>query len=282
MRDQRDIAVGKISELIDIRTFEDTTGKIAVFTGAGRTLISEGTVFTLTHTAAAQTDANVAYIRPGDAGYPGPIGGIFVGTPDLTNGTNDITTQILDGEIKGLIDIRDIVIDAKSGISGAGRAAREASLFAEVSEGVHAYGLGGHRHAPEIEQEIARAAGAAVAVAFTPHLMPMNRGLLSTIHVRLADGATAADLRVRLAQHYDGEPFVRVVGENEAPPATRHVRGSNRCLIGVYPDRIAGRARLISVIDNLVKGAAGQAIQNLNVARGFDETAGLDQAPLFP
>jgi N-acetyl-gamma-glutamyl-phosphate reductase len=182
---------------------------------------------------------------------------------------------------QGLIAADDIVIDAKSGVSGAGRQAKEANLFPEVSEGIHAYGVASHRHAPEIEQGLSKAAGRAVVVTFTPHLVPMNRGILSTTYVRLADGASAADLREALAVRYADEPFVRVLPA-DAVPATRHVRGSNLCLIGVFADRVPGRAIVLSVIDNLVKGASGQAVQNMNVMFGIGETTGLEQEPLFP
>lgn len=175
----------------------------------------------------------------------------------------------------------DIIIDAKSGVSGAGRAAKEGSLFAEVSEGVHAYGVAKHRHAPEIEQALSLAAGGTVTANFTPHLMPMNRGILSSIYVRLAEGVSANDARTALARRYDGEPFVHVL-ESGFAPATRHVRGSNNCIIGVFADRVPGRAIVLSVIDNLIKGASGQAIQNMNVVCGFDETTGLQQQALFP
>lgn len=181
----------------------------------------------------------------------------------------------------GLIVADDIIVDAKSGVTGAGRAAKEAMLFAEVSGGVHAYGVARHRHAPEIEQGLARAAGRPLTVNFTPHLMPMNRGILATIYVRLAAGVEAGGLRAALAERYADEPFVRVVPEGVAP-ATRHVTGSNHCLIGVFADRLPGRAILVSVIDNLVKGASGQAVQNMNLMWGLPETAGLEQAPLFP
>jgi N-acetyl-gamma-glutamyl-phosphate reductase len=180
-----------------------------------------------------------------------------------------------------LIDADDIVIDAKSGVTGAGRDAKQGSLYAEVAEGIHAYGVAGHRHAPEIEQGLSRAAGRPVIVNFTPHLMPMNRGILSTIYVRLAKGATPGDLRKTLEEAYRGEHFVRVLPEG-ALPATRHVRGSNLCLIGVSKDRVPGRAILVSAIDNLVKGASGQAVQDMNVMLGFDERLGLEQEPLFP
>lgn len=181
----------------------------------------------------------------------------------------------------GLIEADDIIIDAMSGVSGAGRAAKEANLYTEVAEGVHPYGIAGHRHAPEIEQGLSDAAGRAVAVSFTPHLMPMNRGMLSTIHVRLSAGADAGALRSALAETYRDEPFVRVLPEGVVP-ATRNVRGSNQCLIGVFPDRVPGRAILISAIDNLVKGASGQALQNMNLMFGLPETTGLDLQPMFP
>ena len=181
----------------------------------------------------------------------------------------------------GQIAVDDIIIDAKSGVTGAGRAPKEANLFAEVAEGVHAYSIAGHRHMPEIEQELSRAAGAPMRVNFTPHLMPMNRGLQATIYVRLAHGAAADDLRETLSVRYRDEPFVSTVAAGDVP-ATRHVRGSNHCLIGVFPDRLEGRAIIVSVLDNLVKGGAGQAVQNMNLACGLPETTGLDQVPLFP
>ena len=181
----------------------------------------------------------------------------------------------------GLIELDDIIIDAKSGITGAGRSAKQANLFGEISEGMHAYAIAHHRHAPEIEQELAKSAGVPLTVNFTPHLMPVNRGILSTIYVRLADGVRVDDIRQSLHSRYEDEIFVRLMPEGQAP-ATRHVRGSNHCLIGVFADRIPGRAILISALDNLVKGASGQAVQNMNVMYGYDEGAGLAQQPLFP
>jgi N-acetyl-gamma-glutamyl-phosphate reductase len=181
----------------------------------------------------------------------------------------------------GQIDAGDIIIDAKSGVTGAGRGPKEANLFAEVSGGIHAYGIAKHRHAPEIEQELSVAAGAPITVNFTPHLMPMSRGILATIYVRLANGASAGDLRATLLERYAGEAFVHVAAEGVAP-ATRHVRGSNLCLMNVFADRVSGRAILVSVIDNLVKGASGQAIQNMNIMTGVEEGMGLEQAPMFP
>jgi N-acetyl-gamma-glutamyl-phosphate reductase len=181
----------------------------------------------------------------------------------------------------GLIDPDDIIIDAKSGVSGAGRAAREGSLFCEVSEGIHAYGVAGHRHAPEIEQGLSQAAGRKLVVNFTPHLMPMNRGILSTIYVRLAPGTTLGDLRAVLEGAYRDEPFVRVLPEGSLP-ATRHVQATNLCLIGLSRDRLANRAILVSAIDNLVKGASGQAIQNMNAMLGLPETTALEHRAVFP
>jgi len=180
-----------------------------------------------------------------------------------------------------LIDPDEIIIDAKSGVSGAGRAAKESSLFAEVSEGIHAYGVAHHFHMPETDQALSAAAGRKVVVSFTPHLMPMNRGLLSTIYIRLTGGATLGDLQAVLEGAYHGEPFVRVLPDGSLP-ATRHVRGTNLCLIGLSRDRIANRAILVCAIDNLVKGASGQAIQNMNAMLGLPETTALEHRALFP
>lgn len=180
-----------------------------------------------------------------------------------------------------LIAAGDIIIDAKSGVSGAGRTLKQNILFAEAGEGLSPYGIGSHRHVPEIEQELGHVAGAAVTVNFTPHLVPMSRGELCTCYVQLGGRAKADDLRTALARAYAASPFVRVV-EDGVIPATQHVRGSNFCHIGVFADRLKGRAIVISAIDNLVKGSAGQAIQNFNLMYGFDETLGLEQLPLFP
>jgi N-acetyl-gamma-glutamyl-phosphate reductase len=175
----------------------------------------------------------------------------------------------------------DLIIDAKSGVTGAGRKVTQGLLFAEVGEGIHPYGVGKHRHAPEMEQELSLAAGADVRVNFTPHLIPMNRGELVTCHVRLAADATADDVRRVLGERYETEPFVRVLPEG-ATPATRNVRGSNMAEIGVFPDRLPGRAVVIAAIDNLAKGSSGQAIQNMNVMLGLPETRGLELQPMFP
>ena len=181
----------------------------------------------------------------------------------------------------GLIDAEDLIIDAKSGVSGAGRSLKEGNLFCEAGEGTHAYGVGSHRHMPEIEQEISAAAGRPGIVSFTPHLLPMNRGELITAYVRCSGGAAPDDLRAALQERYAAEPFVRVVPPGLSP-ATRHVRGSNSCHIGVYADRRPGSAIVIAAIDNLVKGSSGAAIQNMNLMFGLDETLGLAQMPLFP
>jgi N-acetyl-gamma-glutamyl-phosphate reductase len=178
------------------------------------------------------------------------------------------------------IDPDEIVIDAKSGMTGAGRAAKEEMLFSEVSEGFHAYGVGHHRHMAELDQEFSSAAGRKVVVSFTPHLVPMNRGILSTIYVRGAK-ASAQDLHALLLKSYASEPFVHVLPFG-ALPQTRHVRGSNMTFIGVAADRIPGRAIIGSALDNLTKGASGQAVQNMNLMLGFPETMGLEQVALFP
>jgi len=180
-----------------------------------------------------------------------------------------------------LIATDPIIIDAKSGVTGAGRTAKEASLHAEVSEGLHAYGVSTHRHTPEIEQGLSDAAGEPISVAFTPHLVPMNRGILATIYVEIAGGGAPEDVQAALERRYRGEPFVKVL-PYKSLPATRHVRGTNLCLIAVHPGRVAGRAILLAVTDNLVKGASGQAVQNMNLMLDLPETAGLTQAPLFP
>jgi N-acetyl-gamma-glutamyl-phosphate reductase len=179
------------------------------------------------------------------------------------------------------IDPDEIVIDAKSGMTGAGRSAKEAMLFSEVSEGFNAYGVGHHRHMAELDQEFSKAAGRPVVATFTPHLVPMNRGILSTIYVKLRKGRSAQDLHAILDRAYAKEAFVHVLPFGRTPQ-TRHVRGSNQTHIGVASDRAADRAIVISVLDNLVKGASGQAVQNMNLMLGFPETLGLEQVALFP
>jgi N-acetyl-gamma-glutamyl-phosphate reductase len=179
------------------------------------------------------------------------------------------------------IETDEIVIDAKSGMTGAGRAAKENMLFSEVSEGFHAYGVGHHRHMAELDQEFSAAAGREVVVSFTPHLVPMNRGIYSTIYVRGRRGRTPEELHGMLAQVYEKADFVYVLPFGETPQS-RHVRGSNMTFIGVVKDRAEGRAIIISTLDNLTKGASGQAIQNMNLMLGYPETMGLEQVALFP
>ena len=179
-----------------------------------------------------------------------------------------------------LIDVDDIIIDAKSGVTGAGRGLKQNTLFSEAGEGLSPYSVGKHRHSPEIEQEIGLAAGANVTVNFTPHLIPMSRGELCTSYVKLK-GASADDLRAALSEAYRNEPFVHVAKKGVLPQ-TQNVRGSNYVQVGVIEDRIKGRAIVISTLDNLVKGSAGQAIQNMNLMFGFPEVTGLEQLALFP
>ncbi len=188
---------------------------------------------------------------------------------------------LLPGVKAGAIDASSIIIDAKSGISGAGRSLKQNILFSEAGEGMSPYSIASHRHAPEIEQEISAVARHDVKVTFTPHLVPMSRGELVTCYVRLADGWSAARLAGLLADAYADKPFVHLAAKG-VYPATQYVRGSNHCLIGVYADRVPGRAIVVAVIDNLVKGSAGQAMQNFNLMFGLPETAGLEQLPLFP
>eukprot|EP00798_Chlamydomonas_sp_ICE-L_P020974 gene20974-27830_t len=181
----------------------------------------------------------------------------------------------------GKILTDDIIIDAKSGVSGAGRAAKEQTLYCEIAEGINSYAVGQHRHMPEIEQGLSEASGKDVKVSFTPHLINMSRGMQTTSYVKMADGVTVDDLRAELISTYQNEPFVRVL-KMGVVPHTRHVRGTNFCLINVFQDRLAGRAVVISVIDNLVKGASGQAIQNMNLMLGYEETTSLMQLAMFP
>ncbi len=177
-----------------------------------------------------------------------------------------------------LIDLDEIIIDLKTGVSGAGRSLKENLLHAELSEGAHAYAVGGtHRHLAEFDQEFSAIAGRDVKVQFTPHLLPANRGILATIYVKGDPGA----IHAALADAYVDEPFLQVLPFGQQP-STRHIRGSNFCHIGVSGDRIPGRAIVIAALDNLTKGSSGQALQNANLMLGVEETAGLMLAPVFP
>jgi N-acetyl-gamma-glutamyl-phosphate reductase len=181
----------------------------------------------------------------------------------------------------GAIVADEIVIDSKTGMTGAGRAAKESMLFSEVSEGIHAYGVGHHRHMSELDQEFSAAANRAVTPTFTPHLAPMNRGIYATHYVRAEGKTTVEQMHRVLADFYSAEPFVKVLPLGEVPQS-RHVRGTNFVQIGVVADRVVGRAIVVSTLDNLVKGASGQAVQNMNLMLGFGETLGLEQLAIFP
>ncbi|MDG0794605.1 N-acetyl-gamma-glutamyl-phosphate reductase [Cohnella ginsengisoli] len=182
----------------------------------------------------------------------------------------------------GWIDPDSIIVDAKTGVSGSGRGLSMAAHFSEVNENFKAYKVHQHQHTPEIEQTLARAAGAPVTVSFTTHLVPMTRGIMSTMYASLTDKSrTTADFRELYNQFYEGRPFVRVRPEGTYP-STKEVYGSNYCDIGVLVDERTKRLTVISVIDNLVKGASGQAIQNLNLMMGWDETTGLTFLPVYP
>lgn len=181
----------------------------------------------------------------------------------------------------GLIDVKTIVIDAKSGVSGAGRSATLNSHFAEMYDNLKAYNVGGHRHTPEIEQALSEFSGEAVTLNFTPHLVPMSRGILSTCYANLHEGITASQVDEAFHSLYEGEPFIRLLGRG-AYPQVKHTRGSNFCDLGWHVDARTGRVIVLSAIDNLVKGAAGQAVQNFNILCGFNETMGLLQTPLYP
>lgn len=182
----------------------------------------------------------------------------------------------------GLIDPASIIADSGSGVSGAGRSAKADSLYCEVNEGFKAYGVGGlHRHTPEIEQELSELAGQSITITFTPHLVPMDRGILSTIYATPARPVSADELVALYASVYRDEPFVRPLPKGQFP-STAFVRGSNFCDIGVTLDSRTNRIIVVSAIDNLVKGASGQAIQNMNLLCGFPETLGLEGLALFP
>lgn len=177
-----------------------------------------------------------------------------------------------------VINLTDIILDLKCAVSGAGRSLKENLLHAELSEGYHAYGVGGtHRHLGEFDQEFSAIAGEPVRIQFTPHLLPANRGILATGYVK----GDAVAIHETLTAAYTDEPFIEVLPMGEAP-STRHIRGSNFCHIGVVADRLDGRALVIAALDNLTKGSSGQALQNANLMLAFNETEALMMAPLFP
>ncbi len=179
------------------------------------------------------------------------------------------------------IETTDIIIDSKSGVTGAGRSEKLGNLYCEVNEGLKAYSVCNHRHMPEIEQTLSAAAGSDVKVHFTPQLVPMNRGILSTIYVKLAKDITTNEIRNILQDRYKDSQFVNVLPHGQLP-STRDVYGTNSCVIGVENGRTSDRAVIVSVIDNLCKGASGQAVQNMNIMFGLPETTGLLELPMFP
>ncbi len=182
---------------------------------------------------------------------------------------------------EGLIDPDTIIIDAKSGTSGAGRSAKLSSLFCEVNESMKAYGVASHRHTPEIEEQLSYAAGKPVTISFTPHLVPMNRGILVTAYASLAKKVTAEEVKAVYDQYYQKEYFVRVM-ELGGVPETRWVEGSNFADVSFKLDPRTNRIVMMGAIDNMVKGAAGQAMQNMNLMFGLPENTGLKLIPVFP
>lgn len=182
---------------------------------------------------------------------------------------------------EGLIDMSTLIIDAKSGTSGAGRGAKLPNLYCEVNENIKAYGVATHRHTPEIEEQLGYAAGEKVVLNFTPHLVPMNRGILATEYAKLTKKVTYEEVKAIYDKYYADEKFVRVL-EKDQCPETKWVEGSNYVDIGFKIDERTGRIIMMGAIDNLVKGAAGQAVQNMNLLFGLPESEGLELVPMFP
>lgn len=182
---------------------------------------------------------------------------------------------------EGLVETDGIVIDSKSGASGAGRGAKVGSLFCEVADSFRAYGLTTHRHTPEIEQELSLAAGEQLMVSFNTHLLPIDRGILSTIYTRMKPGVSAEDIRSVYEKAYGDEKMIRLLPEGLLPE-TRWVRGTMFCDVALVPDSRTGRLIIVTAIDNLCRGASGQAVANANLMLGFDENEGLNMAPMMP
>lgn len=182
---------------------------------------------------------------------------------------------------EGLIDMNTLIVDAKSGTSGAGRGAKVPNLFCEVNENMKAYGVTTHRHTPEIEEQLSYASGKPVMINFTPHLVPMNRGILATEYASLKEKVTAEEVMAIYQKYYGNEYFIRLLGAG-ACPETKWVEGSNFVDIGFQIDERTNRIVMMGAIDNLVKGAAGQAVQNMNLMFGLPEQEGLKLVPLFP
>jgi N-acetyl-gamma-glutamyl-phosphate reductase len=182
---------------------------------------------------------------------------------------------------EGLIDTKSIIVDSKSGVSGAGRKADVTVSFCEVNEGFKAYGIGVHRHTPEIEQALSDIAGRQVVIDFTPHLVPIDRGIVTTVYAALKEKLSTGNVLQHYKRKYAREPFVRVLEEGSYPNA-KHVRGSNYCFIGLKVNERTNTLVIVSAIDNLVKGASGQAVQNMNIMLGLDETVALEGLALCP
>ena len=182
---------------------------------------------------------------------------------------------------EGIIDMRTLIVDAKSGTSGAGRGAKVPNLFCEVNENMKDYGVASHRHTPEIEEQLGYASGENVTISFTPHLVPMNRGILATEYATLKKDVTGEEVKAIYDKYYADEKFVRVLGEGVCPE-TKWVEGSNYVDIGFKLDPRTNRIVMMGAIDNLVKGAAGQAVQNMNLLFGLPESEGLELVPMFP
>ncbi len=182
---------------------------------------------------------------------------------------------------EGLIEPRSIIVDAKSGVSGAGRGAKIGNLYCEVNENGKAYGVGSHRHTPEIEEQLGYAAEEEIVISFTPHLLPMNRGILATSYATLKKSVTYEEIKKVYDSYYQGENFVRVLSK-DVYPETRWVKGSNFVDVNFKIDPRTKRIVMMGAMDNLVKGAAGQAVQNMNIMFGLKETEGLELVPMFP
>ena len=190
-------------------------------------------------------------------------------------------TSIFPLAAEGLIDMNTLIIDAKSGTSGAGRSAKVANLYCEVNENIKAYGVASHRHTPEIEEQLSYVAGRPVTISFTPHLVPMNRGILATAYAKLTKEVTYEEVKAVYDKYYKDEKFIRVLDKGVFPE-TKWVEGSNYTDINFQIDPRTGRIIMMGAIDNLVKGAAGQAVQNMNLAFGLPEDEGLNLVPMFP
>ncbi len=180
-----------------------------------------------------------------------------------------------------LINPNNIIADSKSGTTGAGRAEKQAFLYCEVNEDFKPYGIATHRHAPEVEHVLHELTDVNIALTFTPHLVPMMRGIISTIYVEMQVGQNIDNLKQALEKQYENEKFVVVLQDDEVP-SIKQVRGSNYCVMNIFKDRVKNRAILVAAEDNLIKGASGQAIQNMNIMMSWDEKTGLEMVPIFP